>query len=262
MPVTDLGQQITFAIEIDADTKYTSYIWAPLKHGDTVQKVAARRGHPEDARTIADLNKIRSVKTVLLHKPRRRGDRTKLRVPGTLRQADVFHVLAGDEPPTPTAGYQKLEVVDRPGRVGLTRFTGYDPVSFDVPIRFENVRGQTGADIEDDIALLERMAGRGATAGAATGPAPILRLSVTSASGKVVPLIPANYQWSSQNPSAPLWRIANIQWDNTVPDGVLRNKAGNRIRQKAIVTLQQYTHISFAPKSVSVRAKSKKRKKK
>jgi hypothetical protein len=103
----------------------------------------------------------------------------------------------------------------------------------EVPIQFENVRGsREGLDIERDIALLERMAGRGNFEGAAIGPPPVVRVSTTNSKGEIVPLIPRGYQWSLQNPSAPLWRIAGIDWDTSVPDGVLRNDAGNRIRQK------------------------------
>lgn len=263
MPTSRLGQMITFAIELDEDRRYAAYIWVNVKRGDTVQKIASRRGHPEDARKIADLNRIRSVKAVLLHKPKRRGDHTRIRVPGTLRQSDVFHVLAGDTPPRVTGGYQKLDVVERPGRTGITRFVGYDPITYEVPIRFENfadggISGAEGAGVEDDIQLLEHMAGRGIGAGSAIGPAPIVRISTTSSSGKIVPLIPQNYQWSRQNPTAPLWRIANIDWDDNVPDGVLRNKAGNRIRQKATVTLQQYVRVTYAVKSVAKRAQARK----
>lgn len=255
MPGSRLGQLITFAVEVDEDQRYASYVWVNLKVGDTVQKVASRRGHPEDARAIADLNDIRSTQSKLLHKPRRRNDRTRIRVPGTLRRADVFHVLAGDTPPRIVGGYQKLEVIDRPGRTGITHFTGYDPVTMEVPIRFENVIAGEGVEIENDIELLERMAGRGAFKGAATGPAPVIRLSTTSDTGRLVPLIPRNYQWSNQNPSAPLWRIADIDWADDVPEGVLRNKSGNRIRQRAVVTVQQYTHVSFEMRSAAQRAK-------
>lgn len=257
MPRSSLGQLITFATEQDADRNIPEYVWVRTQVGDTVRKIAARRGHPEDARKIARLNKIRSVTQVLHHKPRRKTDRMRIRVPGNLRPGLAFSVLAGDTPPKVVAGYQKLEVMDRPGRTGLTHFTGYDPLGMEVPIRFEQVLGRDGEGLEDRIALLERMAGRGNFRGASAGAAAIIRLSTTRNDGSIVPLLPPNYQWSPSNPSAPQWRIANIDWDDSVPDGVLRDDDGNRIRQKATVTVMQHTHLSLETRSVSRRRKDK-----
>lgn len=247
MPRTWIGQLITFAVEIDGDQRYQSYIWINLKKGDTVQKVASRRGHPEQAREIADLNGIRSVRSVL--------SRKRLRVPGTLRQADAFHVLAGDDPPRVVDGYAKMEVIDRPSRVGLNQFTGYNPLSIEVPVQFESFINGQGYQVEQSIKLLERMAGRGDFAGAAIGPPPVIRVSVTDNGGNIVPLISNNYQWSRQNPSAPLWRVGDIEWES----GALRNAAGNRIRQGAMVTIVQHTRTSLAIRSVTQRSKTKKK---
>lgn len=248
MPRSVIGQGITFAIEVDADQKFQSRIWVEVKKGDTVQKIVSRRGHPEQAREVADLNDIASVRSVLKRK--------RLRVPGNLRQASVFHVYAGDDPPRIVDGYAKLETVDRPSRVGLTQFSGYNPIMFEVPIRFEAYLLGEGVQIERDIELLERMAGRGHFSGAGVGPPPIIRVSVTDNKGNNVPLIPNNYQWSKQNPSAPLWRVAGIEWE----DGALRNSVGNRIRQLATVTLQQHTRITLATRSVTQRTKARKKK--
>jgi hypothetical protein len=256
VPSSSLGQLITFATEADADRRYKEYIWVDVKVGDTVRKIASRRGHPEDARKIARLNKIRSVTKVLKHRPKRKGDKNRIRVPGTLRRAEVFHVLADDQPPRVVGGYQKLEVLDRPQRVGLTHFVGYDPVTMEVPIRFEQFIGRDGAGVEERIDLLERMAGRGNFKGAAAGPAAILRLSTTDNSGRIVPLLPPNYQWSRQNPAAPLWRIADIDWD----EDAIRNDDGERLRQRAVVTVQQHTKLSLEVRSVSQRSKNKKNK--
>lgn len=245
MPVSRLGQLITFSIQTDDDQRYDQNIWITVQKGDTVQKVASRRGHPEQARAIADLNKIRSVRQVLKVK--------RLKVPGTLRAADSFHVLAGDGAPRIVGGYAKLETLDRPQRVGLTAFTGYDPIAMEIPVRFEGVLSGEGAGIEDDIRLLERMAGRGSFAGTASGPPPVIRVSTTNSRGDIVPLIAFSYQWSAQNPSAPLWRVAGIDWDAEP----LRNRAGNRIRQIATVTLQQHVRVSLATRSAATRAKAK-----
>lgn len=245
MPQSPLGQLVTFAIETDDDQRFEAYIWIAVRKGDTVQKIATRRGHPERARAIADMNGIRSVRSVL--------SRKRIRVPGQLRAAGIFHVLAGDSAPQIVDGYANYETVDRPGRVGLTVFSGYNPITMEVPIVFEGVRDGRGVDIERDIRLLERMAGRGNFPGTAVGPPPVVRVSTTNGQGQVVPLIASNYQWSLQNPSAPLWRVAAIDWD---PDP-LRNRAGNRIRQRASVTLQQHVRVSVASRSVAARSRSK-----
>jgi hypothetical protein len=255
MPVSSLGQLITFATEQDADMKHPEYIWVQVKVGDTVRKIAARRGHPEDARAIAKLNKIRSVTRVLLHRPKRQGDRTRIRVPGTLRRSDVFHVLAGDSPPRLVAGYQKLTVIDRPGRTGLTHFEGYDPLTMEVPIRFEQFIGRDGEGVEERIARLERMAGRGNFKGASAGSAAIIRIATTDNAGHVIPLVPPNFQWSQQNPSAPQWRIADIDWD----ENPIRDDDGNRIRQGAVVTVMQHTRLTLEVRSVSRRRKDRRR---
>lgn len=255
MPRSTLGQLITFATEADADRRYQEFIRIRVRVGDTVRKIAARRGHPEDARTIAKLNHIRSTTKVLRHRPRRKGDHTHIRVPGTLRRAETFHVLAGDRAPRIVAGYQKLETIDRKGRTGLTHFVGYDPITMEVPIRFEQFIGRDGAGVEERIALLERMAGRGNFKGASAGPAAILRLSTTNNAGKIIPLLPPNYQWSRQNPSAPLWRIADIDWD----ENPIRDTRGNRIRQFATVTVQQHTKISLEVRSATTRSRNKQR---
>lgn len=256
MPKSTLGQLITFAVEADADQRYREFIWVDVRPGDTVKKIAARRGHPEDARRIARLNKIRSVTKVLRHKPKRKGDKMRIRVPGTLRRADTFSVLAGEQPPRVVRGYQKIEVIDRPQRTGLTHFTGYDPVAMEVPIQFEQMLGRDSAGVEERIEILERMAGRGNFRGASVGPAPIIRISVTNNTGGIVPLIPPNFQWSKQNPHAPQWRISDISWD----EDPIRDGSGKRLRQAAVVTVEEYTKLSLEVKSVVKRNKNKKKK--
>ncbi|MCU1500590.1 MAG: hypothetical protein JWM47_4543 [Acidimicrobiales bacterium] len=250
MPVNEHGQLITFAIERDADeTNGKKFIWVHVTSARrTIAKIAAHRGHPEDAREIADLNKVRSIHHKLpLHK--------KIKLPGDLHANDVFHVLPQDgQPPTIVAGYAKFENIDRPERVGLTQFDGYDPISMTIPVQFENFRGQTGTGIERDIALLERMAGRGHFHGTAVGPPPIIHISTTNAKGEPIPLLPLNYQWSRQNHTAPLWRVTDIAWD----EQSIRGPQGNRLRQRAVVTVQQHTHVTVIERSAAKRAKAKK----
>jgi hypothetical protein len=250
MPANPYGQQITFAIDQDQDwPNLNKWLFIPLHNGDTVQKVAARRGHPWLARQIAQRNNIRSLTKVLKHKDHKKGDRRRIRVPGKLRGSASFNVLAGDSAPVITGGYAKFSILDRPERAGLTTFDGYDPITMDVPIRFENYQGRlddtsgaSGEQIETDIELLERMAGRGPFSGAAIGPPPIVVVTTTNDDGRTVNLIPRGYQRTKTNPHAPRWRVTAIAWDGEP----LRNSWGNRIRQKATVTLQQHTKITLA----------------
>jgi hypothetical protein len=254
-----IGQEISFATEIDEDRKWSNWHFVPVRSGDTVRKIAARYANPDDARRIADKNKIRSLTRKLRGpgvKPKNR--LTRIQVPGNLRPSTSFHVLAGEQPPRIVGGYAKFSVVDRPERVGLLQFNGYDPITMEVPIQFEGwTGGGDGTGIERDISLLEEMAGRGNYAGAANGPSAIIRISVTDASGQIVPLVPLNYQWSDENVHAPVWRITNIDWDQDP----LRHDNGNRLRQKATVTVMQHTTINLLSKSATSRAKAKKKSK-
>jgi hypothetical protein len=251
-------QQITFALERDDDQRFDKWITIKVGRNQTIAQVAARRGHPEDARTIADRNKVRSINYVLwIAKPPKGRQQVKdLKVPGELRSSLSFNVLAGEDPPKVTAGYAKFSNVDRPERTGLVSFDGYDPIEMDVPIWFEARGERNQRELEDDIDLLERMAGRGNFEGAAVGPPPIIRLSTTDGEGNVVPLIGRNYQTHPQNKSAPLWRVTDISWDDA-----LRTRDGMRYRQKATVTVRQHMQVMMATRSVTKRAKTKKRKK-
>jgi hypothetical protein len=206
-----LGQTLVFAIEKDPDQRFADWVWIHAPKGWTVMKLAAKRGHPEDARVIADENGIRSVYSKF-------GKAHRLKVPGEMVASASFEVLAGDTPPRIVGGYAKFDKLDRP--------------------------------------QLERMAGRGNFEGAAVGPPPVVRIGTFDSDGKVVPLIPANYQASRQNATAPLWRVADIAWD----ESPLRNGGGNRIRQLATVTVQQHTPVSLPTRSAAKRSKSKKKK--
>ena len=44
-----------------------------------------------------------------------------------------------------TAGYAKYDIVDVAGRLGISRFLGYDPIAIDVPILFEGYIGNARA---------------------------------------------------------------------------------------------------------------------
>jgi len=256
-----LGVMINFAIEKDEDQRFRSWIWIDVKKGQTVARIAADRGHPEDAQIIAKENGIRNVNSKFSgHKKGKK----RIKVPGELRASLQFNVFPGDSPPRITGGYAKISTIDRPERVGLSTFDGYDPITMEVPIRFEaTTRSPTGekegADIEDAIEKLERMAGRGQFEGAATGSNPIIRVTVPGKDPQhPTPLIPTAYQWTPDNPKAPLWRVADIDWDQNP----IRNRAGNRIRQLATVTLIQYTRINLLSRSATGRAAAAKKGKK
>jgi hypothetical protein len=53
-----------------------------------------------------------------------------------------------------------------------------------------------------------------------------------------------------------LWRVTDISWDDA-----LRTRDGMRYRQKATVTVRQHMQVMMATRSVTKRAKTKKRKK-
>ena len=263
MPTNWAGQMITFASQLDPDASYTKYLFVKAQKGDTVAKIAARRGHPELRGEIVKLNKGRDV---LPHPKRRPGHKAppqpklhtakqtlrtgaSIRLPGLLKPGEVLSVNAGDDPPIVTAGYAKYDIVNVPGRVGLNRFLGYDPIALDIPVQFENYAAGEGVTIENNIQILERMAGRGDYPGAAVGPPSVVRVSATDVHGNVVPLLPADYQWSSQHTDAPLFRISAIAWDA----GAQRNPSGYRVRQTGTVTVTQYTPVMYVERSVARR---------
>ena len=238
------GQLITF--QIAHFSGGSGYYWMHARKGHTCAIIAAQFGHPGAAQHLADLN---NVGVYYRFKESRR-----IKVPNSFRGGEVMNVLADDMlPPTITDGYAILQVVARPGMVGVAQAQGYNPMAMDVPIRFESENKPDSQANENRIALLEKMAGRGTSKG--RGAPPVLRLSTTDNHGKVVPLIPLNYQWHTNRSQAPLWRIAAISWDT----GAWRNFHGKRIRQKAVVTVWEYTPISLQS-SLTERAQDKKKK--
>jgi hypothetical protein len=266
MPTGRFGQLITFASELDPDENYTKYVWVRARPHDTIKKIAARRGHPDMASEILKLNKGRKILPVVKvhgkiskHQPGVRSIKQRLRanaavrLPGTLKPGTSLSVTAGENRPKVTGGYAKYDIVDVPGRVGLNRFDGYDPLVISVPVQFEGYAVGDGQLIETQIRNLERMAGRGHFHGAAFGPPAVIRVSVTDSHGNVVPLIPANYQWSPKNPHAPLYRITGIDWD----DGSLSDTTGHRVRQGATITITQYTPLIVKERSAARRGRER-----
>lgn len=172
----------------------------------------------------------------------------RIRVPGKLRENASFSVLA-DKKPRIIDGYANLETVDRKLREGLTVPGGYNPLKMEVSVIFRPlVRGSIeGAGVMDDIELLEQMAGRGQFAGSASGRPPVIRVSTTNAAGKVIPLIPYNYQWSAGNKAAPLWYVAGIDWD----ENARSNASANVIHLPTVITLQKKTNNNVVKRAQS-----------
>jgi hypothetical protein len=260
-------QLISFGIEYDEDQRFEKWILIKVPKNQSVAQIAANHSHPEDAQAIAKKNGIRSINRILwkpLTKrqlayykahPNKKKPTQKLkriRVPGNYRKGNYFHVLAGEEPPRVVDGYAKFSTVDRPERTGLLTFDGYDPIELEIPVRFE-ARGDDACQrLENDIELLERMAGRGDFKGATVGPPPIIQISVTgSSNADLTPLLASRYQKA-------LWRVAGIDWDS----GALRDEHGNRYRQLATIHVRQHVTVTLATRSATQRAKTKAKKKK
>ena len=173
--------------------------------------------------------------------------------------AYAITVLAGYAAPNITAGWAKINVIDRPLRLGFTVPNGYDPWTMDLPIQFEAVVRQAhgqhqplSSDIEADIQVLEWMAGRGilygepthGAAGPATALPPLVNVASLDGQGNSTDLIPRNLRLTD-------WVITNIAYDDSVgmssssggtqsSGGVIRDRSGSRIRQAATVSLMQY----------------------
>lgn len=256
MPRGRFGQLITISVELDLDANTPQYVWLTVNRSDTVAQIAARRGHPELARTIAQLNGIRSVYQPIVSQLFHLNpfQPYKIKVPGNVAQGQSINVLAQTgAPPVIKDGYATFDIVPVPGRKGLSRFTGYNPLGYDVPIAFENVVDGDGTQIEQDIQEIERLAGRGKFAGAAVGPPAVIRLSCTDNRGQQMHLIPFNYQWSRQNPTAPLWRINGIDWST---DAFRSDPQARRTRENATLHLVEYTPITLVTRSATARWQS------
>jgi hypothetical protein len=273
MPTDNGLQLINFASVADPDATYSKYIWVRAQGTrDTIKAIAARRSQPELAGAILQLNLGRDVLPHPKRKPHQKvppvpklksitqilRSNASIRLPGTMAQGFFFSVRAGEKPPVIKKAYAEFDTVSVPGRVALNRFLGYPPIEIDLDIHFEAF-GQEGANagyvtgqgsIEDRIVALERMAGRGLYPGAGFGPPAVIVVNTTDNAGNIVPLIPVAYQWTPQHQNAPQFRITNIAWDDA---DQLRNQAGYRVRQKATVTITQYTPLVFVQRSTATR---------
>jgi hypothetical protein len=277
MPRDSQGNQyINFASVADPDASYSKYIWVKARNvtrgrHDTIKAMAARRSQPEMAGAILQLNLGRDVLPHPPHKPHHKvppqpklksitnplRPGVSIKLPGTMAQGFFFQVMAGDKPPVVKKAYAEFDEVKVPGRVSLNRFLGYPPIQIDLDIQFDafgdegNSPGfipQQGS-IEDRITALERMGGRGLYPGSGFGPPAVIVVNTTDNAGNIVPLIPIAYQWTPQHQNAPQFRVTNIAW----AEDALRNSAGYRVRQSAVVTITQYTPLVFVTRSCSTR---------
>jgi hypothetical protein len=174
---------------------------------------------------------------------------------------DVVSVLADDPPPVITDGYATYDTVAIPGRRGISRFNGYDPYALNVPVQFENYADGDGRQIEQDIATIERMCGVGLYSGARVGPPSVIRVSVTDNNGNIVPLISPTYQWTRGGASDITWRITGLAWDAN-PIRTMNatshfgdDPGGRRVRQKAVISLTEYTPIITPVRSAAARSR-------
>lgn len=256
MPTNKHGQLITFAVAIDADDTLPNFTWVVARAGDTPLRMAALHGQPEEAQTICQLNHVRRV-------THRFPVGAAVLLPGNLKSGYSFSVLPQDmQRPTVGDGYALYNVQPRIGREGIAVFDGYNPIQIACPVQFKTAPGYGADEVARDIALLERMAGRGDYRGAGIGEPATIRVSVTDARGNMVPLIGAAYQWSPQNPSAPLWRVGatsggstggGIAWDASPTS----DHRGRLIDAKATIYLVKAPGGSTADRSVTRRARKR-----
>ena len=169
---------------------------------------------------------------------------------------------APDAGPLVTGGWPIINVIPRPQRISLTVPVGYDPVTLDIPVLFDcwtsPTRFSDAQDIEESIAKLEWMYGRGSygggTAGGAVGvgPPPVIQIATVNNAGVTIPLLSSNYQRTIagktstvtsgllNNGGAPNYEITAISWDANplrVPAG--QPFGGCRMRQAATISVQE-----------------------
>jgi hypothetical protein len=160
--------------------------------------------------------------------------------------AHTFQTMCGPQPPTITSAPATISVVDRPRSLGYTVPTGYDPITMDVQLRFDNWVDYSGPlvnqDLELDLARLWWMAGRG-TLGPGrptTGNPPTIEVSSINSAGILIPLVPPQVRNVK-------WYISNIAWDTApmrftsemIAARDLSVAVATRGRQDVTVTLQQ-----------------------
>jgi hypothetical protein len=133
----------------------------------------------------------------------------------------AVRVELGDPFPQVTQGVGGWNIIDRPGRTGITHWTGHEPYGVDLELFFDD---PDGSSVEAPLACLEAMAGRG-TKRKGDEP-PVLKVD----SAGVMP-------HDLHGDPGTRWVIAGIDYST---DEVLVNSAGNRYRQTVTVSLLQF----------------------
>lgn len=136
----------------------------------------------------------------------------------------VLLVELGNTFPAITDGFGGWEVIDVPGKTGITHWRTRDPIQIPLELFFND--DDLTNSVEDAIATLEAFAGRGSKR---HGDEPAV-LKVDT--GGLMP-----FDWH-QFPDT-RWVINGIDY-STDPDEVIVNSHGNRVRQTATVTLLEY----------------------
>lgn len=136
----------------------------------------------------------------------------------------VLLVELGNAHPRPTQGLGGgWQVIDRPGRTGITYWSGHQPMAYDIELFFDDPDEKS---VEDALETLEGMAGRG-TKRHGTEP-PLLKVDTSG-------LMPHDFH------SDPDTRWVINGWDEANgEDDPLVNDHGNRYRQTVTVTLMQF----------------------
>jgi hypothetical protein len=124
-------------------------------------------------------------------------------------------VLRGADAPKMTGGGGGWQIINRPRRVGITQWVGFEPYQMEVPILFD--AWHTQDSVEDDIARLNQM-----QMGTDYTPPPTVTII------GAVPIKSAE------------WVITTIDWGDNVYWTQTPNGDYVRMRQDAVVHLLQY----------------------
>lgn len=135
--------------------------------------------------------------------------------------------------PTIIGGGAKWNTIDRPQRAGLTVFGGYDPLQMSVPLLFDGFR--TDASVEDDVALLWRMYGRG------PGAPNTQKNKIPKVIEVIGDLLPSIVRFSEDNQGPPNWVVTGVD-----EDGASAVHAGSQVlvRLSVTVTLTEFVTTS------------------
>jgi hypothetical protein len=134
----------------------------------------------------------------------------------------------GSGVPRVTQGYAEWEEIDRPNTISFTRWTGYKPVSVELPLELDDLTNDRS--VEDAVTIIEALAGRG-TLRPGHGTFDYLeppKISVNTAG--VMPYDEHAFPGMT-------WVVNGLDWDD---EEAITNDHGNRIRAPVTVTLLQF----------------------